>query len=202
MTAATFAAISRLGPVVRTGEVAAVLRTSLSQASRSLRQLERSGLVRKVRRGTWVVGTGVIDPQLLADAITRPYPAYVSFTSALRTHGMIDQIPRDITLASLDKARHVRTPFGSFAIRHLPPELFGGWEERDGVKVARPEKALFDVAYASAVHLGRPQHIPELELPRGFRRAEINEWVRRIPSARARTLTKRAIDEMLGRASR
>jgi DNA-binding MarR family transcriptional regulator len=46
----SFATLSRLGPIVRTGEAAAALGVSLSQASRSLRKLEAAGLARSVRR--------------------------------------------------------------------------------------------------------------------------------------------------------
>lgn len=202
MTLATYATVSRLGRVVRTGEVAAALKTSLSNASRSLRRLEAEGLARKVRQGIWIIGTEAIDPRMIADEITRPYPAYVSFMSALSAHGMIDQMPRDITIASLDAAKRVRTFLGTYAIRHLPPQLFGGWIERDGVKLATPEKALFDLAYVSAVHLGRARRIPELDLPRTFDHKQLARWLRAIPSARVRTLTKRAVDEFLHRATR
>ena len=115
---------------------------------------------------------------------------------------MIDQVPREIALASLDKARRIRTPLATFAVRHIPPELFDGWTIRDGVRLALPGKALFDTAYVSAVHLGRARHVPELELPRHFRASELDRWVQRIRTARLRTLTQRAIDALLSRASR
>jgi len=35
---------------------------------------------------------------------------------------------------------------------------------------------------------------PELELPRRFRRREIEHWISRIPSKRGRALTKKRID--------
>ena len=202
MTLATYATVSRLGRVVRTGEVAAALRTSLSNASRSLRRMEAEGLARKVRQGTWIIGAEPVDPRTIIDEITRPYPAYVSFTSALNAHGMIDQVPRDITVASLDAAKRVRTALGTYAVRHIPPELFGGWAEHDGVKLASPEKAILDLAYVSTVHLGRARHVPELDLPKGFDRRKIARWLREIPSARVRTLTARAVDAMLERAAR
>ena len=42
----SYATLSRLGPMVRTGEAAAALAISLSQASRSLRRLEALPLFR------------------------------------------------------------------------------------------------------------------------------------------------------------
>jgi Predicted transcriptional regulator len=202
MSLSSFAALSRLGQTVTTGEAAAALDVSVSQASRLLRALEAQNLARHVRYGLWIVGSDPVDPRALVEEITRPYPAYVSFMSALNAHGMIDQVPREISVASLDSAKRVKTELGTYSVRHVPPALFGGWVERDGVKLARPEKAIFDLAYVSAVHDGRPRRVPELELPAGFDRVELDRWLSRIPSPRVRTLTSRGIRYALSRAIR
>jgi predicted transcriptional regulator of viral defense system len=202
MTLASYASLSRLGQTITTGEAAAALNVSVSQASRLLRTLEARTLARRVRHGLWIVGQGSIDPRMLADEITRPYPAYVSFASALNAHGMIDQVPREITVATLGPAKRVRTALGTYAVHHLPPALFGGWVERDGVKLARSEKALFDLAYVSAVHDGRPRRVPELDLPPDFDHEELGRWLGRIASARVRTLTSRGLRYALTRAVR
>lgn len=202
MSLSSFAALDRVGPTVTTGEAAAALNVSVSQASRLLRSFEAKGLARRVRYGLWIVGSDPVDPRALIEEITRPYPAYVSFASALSAHGMIDQVPREISVASLDSAKRVTTELGTFAVHHLPPELFGGWIERDGVKLARPEKALFDLAYVSAVHTGRPRRIPELELPTTFDHDELDGWLKRIESPRLRTLTSRGLRYALKRAVR
>ncbi|HJW76132.1 MAG TPA: hypothetical protein VJ787_10755 [Thermoleophilia bacterium] len=202
MSLASFAALSRLGPTVTTGEAATALDISVSQASRLLRTLEAQDLARHVRYGLWTVGPTAVDPLTLVEEVTRPYPAYVSFTSALNAHGMIDQVPREISVASLDSAKRVKTELGTYAVHHVPPALFGGWIERDGVKLARPEKALFDLAYVSAVHEGRPRRVPELELPAGFDRDELGRWLSRIESPRVRTITSRGLLQLLARAVR
>ncbi len=202
MSLSSFATLSRLGRTVTTGEVAAALNVSVSQASRLMRTLEAQDLARHVRYGLWIVGSGSVDPRAIVEEITRPYPAYVSFMSALNAHGMIDQLPREISVASLDSAKLVKTELGTFSVHHLPPGLFGGWVERDGVKLARPEKALFDLAYVSAVHGGRPRRIPELELPADFDRDELDRWLARIESPRVRTLTSRGLRYALTRAVR
>jgi predicted transcriptional regulator of viral defense system len=202
MSLSSFATLSRLGRTITTGEASAALNISVSQASRLLRVLERQDLARHVRYGLWIVGTDSVDPRTLVEDITRPYPAYVSFTSALNAHGMIDQVPREISVASLDSAKRVKTELGTYVIHHLPPALFGAWVERDGMKLASPEKALFDLAYISAVHGARPRRIPELELPPGFDREELDRWLSRIESPRVRTLTSRGIRYALTRAVR
>jgi len=202
MSLASFATLTRLGRIVTTGEAAAALDVSVSQASRFLRTLEARDLARHVRYGLWIVGPGSVDPRTLIEDITRPYPAYVSFTSALNAHGLIDQAPREISVASLEGAKRVKTALGTYAIHRLPPALFGGWDERDGVKLARPEKALFDLAYVSAVHGARPRRVPELELPAGFDRDSLAHWLSRVESPRLRTLTARGLRYAMARAVR
>jgi len=202
MSLASFATLTRLGRIVTTGEAAAALDVSVSQASRFLRTLEARDLARHVRYGLWIVGPGSVDPRTLIEDITRPYPAYVSFTSALNAHGMIDQAPREISVASLEGAKRVKTALGTYAIHRLPPALFGGWDERDGVKLARPEKALFDLAYVSAVHGARRGRVPELELPAGFDRDSLAHWLSRVESPRLRTLTARGLRYAMARAIR
>jgi hypothetical protein len=42
--------------------------------------------------------------------------------------------------------------------------------------------------------------LPELELPRGFRRKELLRWLAKIPSERSRTLTTQKLEKLLARA--
>jgi predicted transcriptional regulator of viral defense system len=198
----TYSALEGLGPVVTTAEAAAALRRSASSASRMLRGLEEAGRVRRLRSGLWAIGSADPDPYAVVSELTSPSPSYVSFLSALNFHGMIDQIPREVSVASLDRARRIKTSVGTFSVHHLPPELFGGWTETSRRRVATPEKAIFDLCYVSVAGTGKPRRVPELELPDSFDRKEIDQWVRRIPSARLATLTKRAVDQTLARATR
>jgi hypothetical protein len=96
----------------------------------------------------------------------------------------------------------VRTPLATYAVHHLPPALFGGWIERDGVKLASPEKALFDLAYVAAAHRGGVRQVPELDLGRDFDHAEFERWLGRIASDRVRTVTARSIRRALAKRAR
>jgi hypothetical protein len=204
MSAATsYAQLRRVGTrVLTTGEASAALRTSQSAASRSLRDLEAKGLARRVRFGLWIVGDEPTNPQALVGELTRPFPAYVSFASALAAHGAIDQIPREITVASLGKARRIATNFGTYAVHRLPPELFGGFDEQDGVSVATVEKAIFDYFYVAAASGHPDRRLPELDLPTGFSDIELNDWTMRIRSPRLRTLVRTAVARALEHAQR
>lgn len=195
---ATFRRVS--SAVLTTEEAAAALRTSHSAASRALRTLSAQGLVRRIRHGLWSVDPSPIDPRSIVAELTRPFPAYVSFQSALAAHGAIDQIPREITVASLDKPRRVETTLATYAIHRLPPQLFGGFEERNGVALATVEKAIFDSFYVACASGEPNRRLPELDLPADFSRKRLDSWVLRIRSARLRTLVATAITRALEHA--
>ena len=132
--------------------------------------------------------------------LTRPFPAYVSFQSALAAHGAIDQIPREIAVASLGKARKIKTALATYAIHRLPPELFGGFVEREGVMLATVEKAIFDFCYVACASGAPNRRLPELDLPVEFSHKRMDEWTRRIRSTRLRTRVMAAIRRVLAHA--
>jgi hypothetical protein len=76
--------------------------------------------------------------------------------------------------------------------------VFGGYEQTpEGARLATAEKALFDLAYLSAGRSRLFTSLPELTLPRGFRRTELKRWVSKIPSERSRTITQRKLAAFL-----
>jgi predicted transcriptional regulator of viral defense system len=184
------------GPVVRTREAAALWGTDEGTARRRLQSLVKAGLAISLRRGLWSLDTE-LDPFALAPYLTAPLPAYVSSFSALAAHAMIEQIPGRVSVVSLDRARRVETTLADFEVHHLAPELFGGYGAwSHGGSVAGPEKALFDLVYLRAAAGGRA-FVPELSLPEGFERAELDSWVGRIESARLKTIVARRLRELL-----
>ncbi|MEK6252599.1 MAG: hypothetical protein AABM43_11845 [Actinomycetota bacterium] len=193
-------------PVITTREAATRLQTTTSNASRRLRAMEKAGLVRHLRHGLWGLDNET-DPFVLAPYLTAPFPAYVSLWSALARHGMIEQIPRQISVVSLDRARKVTTTIGTYSIHHLPPELFDGYRglETSGY-LATPEKALFDTVYVRAAGVraggGTRTFFPELLLPAAFDDAQLKQWIGRVNAPRLRTLVARGVREALRQASR
>ena len=187
-------------PVVETREAAAHLDTSLTNASRILRALEEGGLIRRIRPGLWA-----LDPEVnafvVAPYLTAPFPAYVSFWSALARHDMIEQIPRSAFVASLDRTKSVDTAIGAFSIHHIAPELFTGFAGTpDTGYLATPEKALFDTVYIRAPRGGRV-YFPELSLPAGFDTTKIEAWTEEIARPRLRTIVSRQLDSALAQAA-
>lgn len=188
-------------PIFSTREAAVRLGVSISRASQLLGSLQESGLSQRLRRGLWTLQRD-LDPHIVPPYLTAPYPAYVSLWSALARHGMIEQVPRRVFAASLARTQTVHTSVGDFSIHHLVPELFGGYRgEAGGAHVATPEKALFDTVYL-LVPGGGKVHLPELELPKGFREATLEEWAGRIERPRLRTMVRRELVTALRGAAR
>jgi hypothetical protein len=76
--------------------------------------MEESGLVRRLRPGLWAVDLAV-SPFAVAQYLTAPYPAYVSFWSALAHHGLIEQMRESWTDERLDDFRdEVNRRFSKF----------------------------------------------------------------------------------------
>ena len=201
MSAAAYAKIREIGaPVITTGEAAAALRVSESSASRTLRSLSARGLLRKIRAGLWAIDGAARDPRAFAAELTRPFPAYVSFQSALAARGVIDQIPREFTLASLGKSKHVRTSVGAFRVHHLPAYLFGDFEQHDGFGLATSEKAVFDYFYVACASGHPDRRLPELDLPADFSEERLRSWVARVNSPRLRKLVETAVERALEHA--
>jgi predicted transcriptional regulator of viral defense system len=80
--------------------------------------MEDAGLARRLRQGLWTLHAD-IDPFILAPYLTAPFPAYVSFWSALARYDMIEQIPRQISVASMGQPdRHAATADAPSARTH------------------------------------------------------------------------------------
>lgn len=185
-------------PFVRTRDAAVRLGLSTSATSHLLARLSGAGVVQPIRRGLWAIADDA-DPMELATWVTAPYPSYVSLWSAAHAHGMLAQIPRETHVVSLGRPGRVSTPLGTLVVHRIAPEVFGGFETRtDGIALATPTKAVFDLAYLSATYGRRFRLLPELELGRRYRPRDARAWASRIPSARIRTITLdriRAIEE-------
>jgi len=133
--------------------------------------------------------------------VTAPFDSYLSLHTALHLHGLVEQIPEVFYVATQGRTQRATTNAGTFSLHHLAPEVFGGFEETPaGLRLATTEKALFDFAYLAAGRSRLFATLPELELPRGFKESEARRWLRKIPSARSRTLTDARLTSFLTRA--
>jgi predicted transcriptional regulator of viral defense system len=194
--------LRRLGrPVLATREATARLAVSPSRTTQILRALERSGLVKQLRHGLWLIDTDA-DPFTIPPYLTAPYPSYVSLFSALSAHGIIEQIPHHVFVVSLDRPATITTSIGTYSIHHVAPDVFGGYTRTSqGAFIATPEKALFDTVYGrTARH--QAVHLPEIELSGDFNDSEAMIWADRIGHPSLATVTRRELERVLTAATR
>ncbi len=194
--------LRRLGlPVIETREASARLGVTPKTASKILNTLGKAGLIQQLRQGLWAL-TPPISSDVVPPYLTAPFPAYISFWSALARHGMIEQIPRQVFVASLDRTKTIRTTVGTYSIHRLAPEVFDGYEgTAETGYLAIPEKALFDAVYLRAPRGGSGLRLPELELPAGFDERKLENWVAAVKRPRLRTLVARGIENALASAN-
>jgi predicted transcriptional regulator of viral defense system len=174
-----------ISPVFTTAEVAERAGIALSNASRDLAELDKNGMVVRVRRGLWAVpGHPDFSPYAVVPHLFAEQPGgYVSLLSALNLQGMMEQIPRVVQIVTTGQRPKLRTRVGTYEFYGIAPKLFGGYRpyRRTGnFDIARPEKALFDTLYFSVRKGRRFAALPELEVPEGFSRSEVEHWIKRI----------------------
>lgn len=181
--------IKKLGkPVFTTFEISALSGKSLSVVTQSLNHLVKNGLVLKVCRGVWAeIGNPSLSPYAVIPYLFTHQRAYVSFLSALHLHGIIEQIPQAITLASTVHTRTLRTKLGVFSVHRLSPKFFKGfdWYKGEGsFLIANPEKALVDSLYLSACKKKQFGYFPELHFPKTFSFEKAKKIAKSIPSSK------------------
>ena len=202
--ASALARLRALGkPVVTTDDAALVLGAKGSAATQTLKRLAAAGLLKRIRHGLWATDL-TLDPLLLPEYLTAPFPSYISFQSALFLRGMVSQIPEVTYVASLAQPRKVRTSLGTFSIHRLAPAFFGGFEivKASGVRLATPEKALLDTLYLAPARSGLFAHLPEVELPESCDWDRIAYWVGRIAAGPRRKCVEQRLDALLAAQKR
>ncbi|MFA4839898.1 MAG: hypothetical protein WC703_10540 [Candidatus Neomarinimicrobiota bacterium] len=86
------------------------------------------------------------DIPLIANQLV--FPSYLSFESALSLAGVLSQIPYTLTFATILKTKHIRLGDRKIEYRQIQSNLFQDYVQRsDGLWIAEPEKALFDLIY-------------------------------------------------------
>ncbi len=199
--------IKKLGkPLFTTFEVSSLSGKSSSVVTQSLNHLANNGLVFKVCRGVWAeVGNVSLSPYAVIPYLFTRQRAYVSFLSALHLHGIIEQIPQIITLASTVHTRTIRTKLGVFSVHRVSPKFFKGfgWYKGEGsFLIAQPEKALVDSLYLSACKKKQFGYFPELHFPKPFSFKKVREFAKSIPSSKIRLHVLKKLEALIPTKSR
>ncbi len=183
--------IKKLGrPVWTTRDLMNVSGKSSSTIVQCLNRLVRRGMIVKIYRGVWAeAGTHKVSAFEVIPYLFPRQRVYVSFISALHLHGVLEQIPQVITLASTSHTRVVRTKVGVFEVHRIAPAIFDGfdWYRGEGdFLIAEPEKALIDSLYLSSRKKKQFGYFPELDLSSKFSFKKAVQWVERIQDQKIR----------------
>ena len=114
---------------------------------------------------------------------------------------MIEQIPRQISVASLDRTRHLTTTIGAYSIHHLAPELFDGYRGTRQAGISQHRRRPCSTPSTSARRAAR-SFFPELSLPENFDETQLAGWTHRVATPRLRTLVSRGVTEALEQVTR
>jgi len=116
-----------------------------------LTRAQAKGLVERVSRGIYINVLREVRPGIEELACFLRTPSYVSCEWALNRHGIILQSPTVCTVLTLQTAvgRSRNVVWGGVTIEfsRLAPQLFSGYEGKNGYNLALPEKALLDTVY-------------------------------------------------------
>ena len=183
--------IKKLGRTVfTTHELTAISGKSASTTVQCLNRLVAQGLLIKLYRGVWAEpGSRALSPFEVISSLFPRQRVYVSFISALHLHGIVEQIPQVITLASTSHTNKICTQAGVFSVHQLAPVLFDGfdWYKGEGsFLIAEPEKALIDSLYLSSRKKKQFGYFPELHFSDEFNFKKAVKWVERIPEEKIR----------------
>ncbi|MDP2913393.1 MAG: hypothetical protein Q8N91_05230 [Candidatus Omnitrophota bacterium] len=177
-------------PVFTTHELAAVSGRSASNVVQALNCLAKNRIITKISRGIWAdAESGKVSPYTIVPFLLPRQRAYVSFISALHLHGLVEQIPQVITLATLSHTKTIRTAVGVFQLHRIDPRFFDGftWYKGTGnFLIAEPEKALIDSLYLSTRKKKQFAYFPELYFGGKFDLKKAMRWVEKIPNHKIR----------------
>ncbi len=111
----------------------------------TLNRLVKHGVLTRLRRGIYQVSLQAPDLARIANQLV--YPSYLSFESALSRFGILSQIPYTLTFATPLRSRRLTLGDTDVEFRQLKQELFFGYQLKNGLYLAEPEKALLDQIY-------------------------------------------------------
>lgn len=111
----------------------------------ALNRLSKRGVLERASDGVYIVPGSAVNVERVAGQLY--FPSYLSFESALSRFGVLNLVPFTLTFATIRKTKSIDLLHRQVAYRHIKKDLFFGFDMKDGVYVAEPEKALLDLVY-------------------------------------------------------
>jgi predicted transcriptional regulator of viral defense system len=176
-------------PIFQTRDIVALINQSTTNVSKSLARLTTDNHLIHLAKGIWGIREN-IDPFMIPTYLTAPFPSYISLQSALYYHGMIEQIPEIIYAVSIGRTKIFQTPVATVSVHHIPSALFFGYQEisKHAIKIATPEKALFDFLYLQPAKTRLFTKLPEFEFPSDFDRKLFLLWLTKVKSPQRKSM--------------
>jgi predicted transcriptional regulator of viral defense system len=124
--------------------------TSLSRNSLyvALKRWLAGGIIERLAQGIYLPLGSTISIENVAAQLY--IPNYLSFESALSQYGILNLIPYTVTFATTRKTRKYTIQKQEVEFRQIAPKLFFGFEMKNGIYIAFPEKAFLDEVYLMA----------------------------------------------------
>jgi len=110
-----------------------------------LKRLTDSKLIKRVFKGQYILLNNRLSTEEIAQKIY--YPSYVSFQSALFTHGIVDQGPNQVFFATTNRKKTLEILGTKAEFNHIKPSLYFGYVLDKNIFMATPEKAICDMLY-------------------------------------------------------
>jgi len=125
-------------------DIARFLRTSRVNTHRIISSMKRKGLLTTVERGKYMLteSWGELDVYEIVPEIFKP--SYIGFWSALHYHGMTDQVPRTVFVATTKRKKPLRIQGQAIVYVTIKSRLFFGYERFGKVVVSDREKTVID----------------------------------------------------------
>ena len=111
----------------------------------TLKRWVDGGVMERVSQGIYIpMGENLPAEKIAAQLYL---PNYLSFESVLSRHGILNMIPYTLTFATTRKTKKFTLRRQGVDFRQISSDLFFGFEMKDGIHIAVPEKAFLDQIY-------------------------------------------------------
>jgi len=111
----------------------------------ALKRWKTGEIIERISQGIYIPMGGNVSLENVAAQLY--IPNYLSFESALTKHGILNLIPYTLTFATTRKTKKYTLQKQKIEFRQISPELFFGFEMKNGMYIASPEKAFLDQVY-------------------------------------------------------
>lgn len=125
-------------------DVMRFLDVSRRNAYRIVNRMEEKGLVQRVERGKFIIKDTMEKLDVLEIVSYLFSPSYIGFWSALHFHGMTDQVPRKVFVATTKRKRNLWLQGQEIVYVMIKRELFFGYEAYGRVIASDREKTIID----------------------------------------------------------